>query len=591
MNEIFTDFSLRNFNFERFDILIFVLLAGVFILLEIFPGRRLSFPLIKLRRFIDEHLIRHLISTGEKKRRLYIRTAIAGLVWVLLILALGNPRWDYTEIEAFKPNINLIFLTDISKSMDAQDEKPSRIERAKQEIKDIVKNISGVNYGLVVFAEQASVISPLTDDKSSIEYYLPSISTDLVGVQGSNIKAGVDTAVNMLSDSEGSINYIVLMTDGGFQNKNDIEAAKQKLQNIKIFSFAFGTQSGAPLEDADGSMIREKGRLVISRIEPENLIELCGKDYVFKSTYLDDDVMKLKSYIDKDISAQQAKYQSMRVWNDRFYLPLILAMIILALFFRKGSVFPMVILLLPMASGATEPKKDELEYLKFDNIFSLDMFRNEDQKAYNRFKKGKYDEAYEKFSSDYNKGVAAYKLKDFAKAEEYFLKDNSLESLYNLGNAQISQLKAKEAIETYEKVLKQDPANPDAKFNLELAKKLLKEQSRQQEQNKNNQPQIQSENQQNPEPQEQYKKDGDDKNNESDSKGKASDDFKNAEVNPVSSGLFGDKVTDKNFNNQLKIDAQKMFSKISGNPKTLIQNRIMLEQGNKKTNKQNIKPW
>jgi Ca-activated chloride channel family protein len=253
-----------------------------------------------------------------------------------------------------------------------------------------------------------------------------------------------------------------------------------------------------------------------------------------------------------------AIFNALAVWNEY-----ILAMIILALFFRKGSVFPMIILLLPIASGATEAKKDDLEYLKFDNIFSLDVFRNEDQKAYNRFKKGKYDEAYEKFSSDYNKGVAAYKLKDFGKAEEYFLKDNSLDSLYNLGNAQISQLKAKEAIETYGKVIKQDPANSDAKFNLELAKKLLNEQNRQQnkqlEQNKNNQPQTQQENQQNPEMQNQDKKDGDDKNKEGESKGKNSDDFKNAEVNPVSSGSFGDKTIDKNFNNQLKIDAQKII--------------------------------
>ncbi len=596
MNEIFTNFSANYFHFERESLLSLALVGFAFILFEFFPGRRLSFSLKKLKKFIDTHLLKYLISTGERRSKLVIRTIIVAAIWVSLILSLANPKWDFTEIETFKPNVNVVFLIDISKSMSAEDEKPNRLERTKQEIKDILENIRAVNFGIVVFAEQAAVISPLTDDTEAIKYYLPYINTDLVGVQGSNISVGMNAAKNLLAGNENGINYVVLMSDGGFEDIGKIAGLKKEMEKINIISYAFGTDVGSPIKSDAGGYIKYNDKIVITKLESASLIALSGKDMVIKSSYLDDDVKKLKSFIDADIIAQENKYKSLRVWNDRFYIPLALAMIMLALFFRKGSVFPILVLFL-LFSGevkAQENKRqiEDVNLLKFENIFSKDFFRNKDQIAYDRFKKAKFNEAEQLFSDAYNKGVAAYKLKDYKKSEEYFSKSaKTADSLYNIGNAQLAQTKAAEAIKSYEEALKIEPQNEDAKFNLELAKKLLEQQKR----NPGQQNQ-QSQNQNNNSGNGNNSKNGQDKNNQQqNADGKNNDE---GEQNPTNenfssslSGISQNQLQDpgKTISNALRVEADKLFEKISGDPSKIIQNRIEAESKGRKSDA--VKPW
>ncbi len=580
-----------NFHFEKPDFLWLIALCFLFILFEFFPGRRLSFSLIKLKKFIDTKLIKHLLSKGDAKFKLVLNTFFISLAWLFLVIAIANPRWDYIDIEAFRPDVNIVFLVDVSSSMNANDERPSRLNRVKQEINDITENINSVNYAIVAFAHNASVIAPLTDDAKIINYYAGVLNTQIMPIQGSNIKAGLDVANNILAKYKNGVNYIILMSDGEFSEKIDSKKLEEIKQNTNIVSYGFGTIEGSPINDEKGNLIRENGKLIISKINPENLFEISGEENFIKANYLEDDVKKLKSFIDNEVIKQEAKYKSLRVWNDRFYIPLVIALIILSFYFRKGASFPVIILfiLLPNFAVAEDKKSDEPIYdeLKFENIFSWDFFKNRDQIAYNRFKTGKYAEAKELFSDDYNKGVAAYKQRSFFEAENYFnkAKDFNNNAYYNLANAQLKQLKASEAIENYKKFLQVNPNHKNAKENLEIAEKILQQQEINQSRIKKAQ-----------DLENQLSGNTSVEKNEEQTETEQESEKNNSIIDQELEKIFGGKDknleqqnTSQKVSNALKMEAEKLFQKISGDPSQILKNRIYMEHKNNKTKPP--KPW
>ena len=513
MAELITNFDNRYFHFEHPQYLWLLIVPFILIFLYLLLGRKFQFSLKKLRNFIDEHLLKHLLMEKDDKKKSRIKNLSYFLIFILLILALANPRWDFTEVESFKPNVNIIFAVDLSRSMDARDEKPSRIERVQQEISDILDNLSGVNFGIIGFANQTHVISPITDDKNALEYMKDTISTDLISIQGSNIEAALSSANLLLKPVKDGINYIILMTDGDFGQKIS-PSLKNKYQDVQIIPYAFGSTEGAPIPQPQGGFLKYGGKMVITKLDNQNLLNLASKpQYYIKSSYLDDDIEKLKSIIESGKKVEEAKFTSMRVWHDRFYIPLALALLISVFFFKRGSSFPAIIItLICLSFPATikansetknsEQNQDELnlEFLKLDKLFnsikSGDIFKNQDQMAVKHLDNKAFDKAIENFSSPYNKGVAAFRKKDYQKAEEFFKQQNDLKSTYNLANAQLKQLKLEEAIKSYEKVLAENPNHINAKHNLEIAKKLLEKQQQQQKKNQN-QRQNQKDKQQN----------------------------------------------------------------------------------------------
>lgn len=505
MGEIFNSFSLDDFHFESNAYLYLIILVFAFGLFEFYPGRRFNFSISKLKKFIDEDLIPHLLQGSENKTKNIFKAFYILVICLLLVVALANPRWNFIQVESYKANVNVIFAIDLSKSMDAEDEKPSRIDRVKQEINDIVSSLDGVNFGLLGFANHSHIISPITSDKSSIEYFVDTISTDLISVQGSNIDVAIRQANLMFKSVAGGINYLIIMSDGDFDTNQNMASFRLGLENAKLISYGFGTSEGAPIKRKDGGFLKHQDRIVISKYNADNLRNLSGNDGYVKSSYLDDDVAYIKAKIDEKKLAETSKYQTMQIWHDRFYILLIIAMVMLLPFFRAGSVFPVITVLLtsgsllfagPMAGyakGEESAKKEseiDLEFLKFENIknniLSADLFRNDDQKAVIDFEERNYEDAIEKFSSVYNKSVAAYRGKDYSASEEYILQlDNpNIEEMYNLGNAQIMQMKIEEAIASYEEVLKRDEEHADAKHNLEIAKKILEQREKNNKDNK-----------------------------------------------------------------------------------------------------------
>ena len=115
-------------------------------------------------------------------------------------------------------NARLVILLDLSKSMDAQDVKPSRLERAKQEIADILDMNHKVKIGLVAFAAVPHMVVPVTEDMATLRTLLPYLETDLVHVQGSRLKPAIEMATGMLGNELGDQRSILVVSDGGFED-------------------------------------------------------------------------------------------------------------------------------------------------------------------------------------------------------------------------------------------------------------------------------------------------------------------------------------------------------------------------------------
>jgi Ca-activated chloride channel family protein len=588
------NFNISEITFEYPSLIALGLLGVLFVLFEYFPGRKYFYSLQSLKNFIDKHLIKHLIQGNETKKKSWFRAVIIFLITLMLAFAFANPRWDFQDIETFKPAVNVIFLVDVSKSMNAKDEKPNRLERAKQEIADLVKKSKGINFGLMVFANQAHIVSPVTEDKAALLYFLPSISTDLVSVQGSNIIAGLTSADIMLKTIGSEINYIIVMSDGGFENKDKLKSFANKIKNAKIISFGFGSVEGSPIPDEQGKFITQDSKTVISKLEKENLIALSGLDNYIQASFLSDDTDKIENIITSQLNAKLEKTKLVKIWHDRFYIPLIIIILLLIPFFRKGVIFPVIlILLMPQISIAQEAENTKEDTIKVVTPNMLEriestLFKNKDQRAEDYFNQRDYEKAKENFSSNYNKAVSLYRSGDIQNAEKFFQLDatNNLEAKYNLANTQLKQMKLDDAINNYEKVLKKKPNHENAKANLEIAKRLKQHQ---QQQNKN-QKQNQRDNNQQKEKQQNQKEQVD----QSDSK-KQNKDQKN-EQNNTNNQQDNQSNQDNDRNREekeLDIQAKNIFVKISNNPAEFMARRFKYEEqkNSDKKNNTKIKPW
>jgi len=440
----------------------------------------------QLERFADPHLLPHLMAEdeqkGRRKQRIWLSLLAWSLLWTFGLLAMAGPRWDYTEVKAYAPANNLVILLDLSRSMDVQDVKPSRLARAKQEIEDINRMTEGVNIGLIAFASVPHVITPLTDDKETMSRLLPSLKTDLVYTQGSNLSPALKRAGTMLENELGKEKHVLVVSDGDFSDGDaSIFKAGQELikQGVRVHVMGMGTAEGAPVPDGKGGYAKENGTAVISRLEQDRLSRIAedSKGAYLEASYLENDTRGLLARIGS--AAESEGQKTARFWEERFYL-FLAPLVLLLPWFRRNAAFPVLILffLQPAQVQAFEWR---------------DLFLNKAQQGKAAIEQQKYEQAAGKFDDPYRRGVAQYKAGQYEQAAQSFSEvdrpDVAMDAQYNLGNAQLMKGHIQNAIESYEKILESNSDHKDAAHNLKIAKKMLQQQEQKQDRQQSNQDQ------------------------------------------------------------------------------------------------------
>jgi len=167
--------------------------------------------------------------------------------FVFLILAIANPQIGSKLHEAERKGIDLFIALDVSKSMDAEDIQPSRLNRSKQAISKLIDRLGGDRIGIVVFAGNAYVQLPITTDYSAAKLFLSTINSDIVPSQGTAIGNAIELATQSFDDEDHS-KAIIVITDGENHENNAIEAAEAaKEKNITVHTIGMGLPDGAPI--------------------------------------------------------------------------------------------------------------------------------------------------------------------------------------------------------------------------------------------------------------------------------------------------------------------------------------------------------
>ena len=307
------------------------------------PGRKARREVQqRLRRYAEPHLLPHLlVAAREDESRRRHRLALWSGLWVLGIIAMAGPRWNYTDITVFQPGSDLIIVFDLSRSMEAIDVKPSRLARARQEVEDLINlNQGSVRIGMIAFATVAHVIAPITEDSYALRHLLPSLSTNLLQLQGSRFISALDRAHRLFAGQPpGNSRAILLISDGDFDEPAIEESVSRlRAEGIKLYVLGVGSVEGSSVAGPRGSWLEDgKGQRVISRLEESSLKALAqlGGGFYRRADYRDTDTQEILAQIQKDAPTQLER-NPLRMWHEHFYLLVLIMMGFLIPRFRRG---------------------------------------------------------------------------------------------------------------------------------------------------------------------------------------------------------------------------------------------------------------
>ncbi len=232
-----------------------------------------------LRRLGDPELIGQLVRHVHWHNR-RLRQMLTWLAMLCLCLAIARPFYGMTQEQVEVQSQQVIFLVDVSLSMDATDTPPSRLERAKLDMLALLPALDA-QVAIVLFAAEPYAYMPFTDDRLAVMAFIESINTSAVTQQGTHLPNAIVYALSLFDEQPELLPRLFLFSDGE-NHEGDVRQAHQLLQErqVRLYSFGYGTTQGSliPLYDAFGSLLGYKtdaqNRLVETRLNDALLSEL-----------------------------------------------------------------------------------------------------------------------------------------------------------------------------------------------------------------------------------------------------------------------------------------------------------------------------
>ena len=424
-------------------------------------------------REVEPHLLEFLATSHSQHKRKLLPWVMS-LAGTLLLLSLAGPVWLKKPQPLIKKSQARVLVLDLSFSMLAADVKPTRIDRVRFKLEDLLNNFSEGETALVGYAGEAFVISPLTHDANTISALLPGLHPNIMPVPGSRADLGVELASDLLSRSIGSQGHIILVTDG--IEESEITAVKNASGANEFSILAVGTEAGSPIALAAGGFLKDRnGAIVIPKLNLNPLRKLANQ-VNGELTVLSPDDRDVNQIIAAETSegiyTEDEKQRTTDKWNEEGPWLLLIVLPLTALLFRRGVLFSIGLIVLP----AFFALPDTVRAFSWD-----DLWMRPDQQAAELFHQGETDYASKLFEDNEWKATAAYRYGDFEKAVEQFAKQDNTRSNFNRGNALAFTGRLQDAIDAYEKVLSDNPQHKDAKFNKKLVEDLLKKQNKSQQ--------------------------------------------------------------------------------------------------------------
>lgn len=275
-----------------------------------------------LQRFAVSGALDRLIPVHVRRKEVMRAMLVILIVWIA-ILAYLRPQWGYRLEKIERKGVDIVLVVDVSASMLAQDVEPNRLERAKREIKDLLRRLEGDRVALVAFAGIPFVQCPLTLDYGAVGMFLDQLSPDLIPVPGTGIALSIEKALEVLKESPRESKAIILITDGEDHEGEPLQAAKKaKEQGANIYAIGVGKTVSAPIPMANGQFKTDrKGSMITTSLDETSLQKVAletGGSYVRSVT----GDMDLEAIYDQDIrvnlEAQELSSNIRKRWQEGF---------------------------------------------------------------------------------------------------------------------------------------------------------------------------------------------------------------------------------------------------------------------------------
>lgn len=431
------------------------------------------------RDVCDPELLPHLLI-GTASRPAQRPLWLAGLAGSLAALALAGPAWEKLPAPVFRNLSALVIVLDLSPAMNAADLKPSRLERARFKIEDLLRARKDGQTALVAYAGDAFTVTPLTDDTATIAAQLAALSPELMPVQGQRADLGLMAAERLLKQAGLKDGDILLISGGEGAKAAEKFAAKLHAQGYRVSALGVGTPDGAPVPLPEGGFLKdEQGNILLPKLDASALAALASAGGGISRALRPDaeDLNALTSFFDRPAETQEATGMAEAAqWREDgiYLLPLLLPLA--ALGFRRGWLGAG--LLLMALAPAPEPA------MAFE---WQDLWLTPDQRAQRELEAGQADAAAQRFQNPEWKAAAEYRAGQFPEAAQALQSLDTAASQYNRGNALANQGQYPEAIQAYDRALQLDPGNEDAAYNKKLVEEALKKQQEEKKQDQKDQ--------------------------------------------------------------------------------------------------------
>ena len=372
-------------------------------------------------KVIDAELLSHLLP-DQKSENLRSFFWLPILLLGLVVLAAAGPSLKRVELPVIKRADALVIVLDLSASMLAADIQPSRIQRARQKILDLLETRKEGVTGLVVFAGDAHVVTPLTDDTRTIANLMPALSPTIMPIPGADATSGVEMASALLSTAGAQGGQILLMTDGlpGFDMNRAQDALTESGATLAVL--AIGTASGAPIPLPSGGFLKDNdGEIVIPTLERNEIRSVANElGAPYQEITLDEE--DIETLTQRDVMAEEGELDLDRqtdAWQDQGYWLAALVALLLLPAFRRGMVAGLALLLL-----IASPPPEAAEW--------QDLWLTPDQQGARHMAAGAHDQAAQTFSNPDWRGVAEYAAGAYDAASQSFAGDLTADNLLSL---------------------------------------------------------------------------------------------------------------------------------------------------------------
>ena len=413
------------------------------------------------RTWVDDALQPFVLTaadSAQRGKRWLLSGAVAACA--LAILALAGPTWERMPVPALRSSEALVVVLDLSRSMDAGDVEPSRLERAKLKLLSLLQRRDSGQTGLVVFSAHAFTVTPLTTDTRTIASLVSSLSSDIMPSRGSYPEAGIGRAAQLLRQAAASHGVILLVSDSGVSPAAMELARELRGEGMTLHVLAVGTAQGGPIPQAGGGFLSDaRGQVVVNRVNLAAMLRLAeaGGGQFSGLTPDDRDLDRLfaGASTPAGVLAEDGEELRTEIWRDQGVWLVLLLLPLLAMSFRRGWVVVWVMMLtLPGHHAEAQAWAD--------------LWQRRDQQGQAAFESDDHERASELFEDPAWRAAAQYRAGQFEYSAETLASAQSVDGHYNRGNALARAGAFAEAIQSYDQALEIDPEHEDARFNREL---------------------------------------------------------------------------------------------------------------------------